>query len=580
MLTIRRGTARRWAIAVAATASGGETIAPSATASGHVMPGTRAIAAAATTPALAATRPTARDAMFFRLVLKSRIGVRNALTYRSGGSTTRKTISGSSSNRGIPGTSPTTSPPSRSSTGYGTRIFRETVTSAATITRRATSSTAVCISGSARYSVLHAAFRHRQRIENATQILLGHDLRVLRHVEERAPFRERLLDERRCLGVADVRRERGHGERRARIHELLRAVLVHLEPGDRLFAQDAHGVREDGRRETVREVDARHHHVELELPGLCAVRHRGVVADHLEAHLIHHLRYRWVDLARHDRGARLHRGDAQLAETGARPGHEQADVVADARHLDRRRSHAARDADERRHRLHRREEILRGLDRLAVPLGQIRAHALAKLRVGVEAGARGRAADAELAQLRAPRAKSRRRAAHAFGPAREFLTERDRHRVLQVGPAGLHAVGVARGLLGDRVGERVELRAERLRELERPETHRGGRRVVRRLGHIHVVVWVHVLVGAEAAAQDLVRAVGEDLVHVHVKAHARAGVEYIDNELIHVLSGEDLIARREDGVLAPFVETPSLAVRKRGGPLDPNEAADEIGRAS
>ena len=60
-----------------------------------------------------------------------------------------------------------------------------------------------------------------------------------------------------------------------------------------------------------------------------------------------------------------------------------------------------------------------------------------------------------------------------------------------------------------------------------------------------------------------------------MKADAGAGVEYIDNELIHVLSGEDLIARREDGVLAPFVETPSLAVRKRGGPLDPNEAADE-----
>src|SRR5207253_392110 len=83
---------------------------------------------------------------------------------------------------------------------------------------------------------------------------------------------------------------------------------------------------------------------------------------------------------------------------------------------------------------------------------------------------------------------------------------------------------------------------------------------------IHVVVRVHVLVGAEASAQDLVRAVGEDLVHVHVKADAGAGVEYIDNELIHVLSGEDLIARREDGVLAPFVETPGLAARKRGGP--------------
>jgi hypothetical protein len=52
-------------------------------------------------------------------------------------------------------------------------------------------------------------------------------------------------------------------------------------------------------------------------------------------------------------------------------------------------------------------------------------------------------------------------------------------------------------------------------------------------------------------------------------------MEYIDNELIHVLSGEDFVARREDGVLAALVETAGLAVRKRGGPLDPNEGPDE-----
>src|SRR5437762_13747291 len=80
--TTRLGTARRWAIAVAATASGGETIAPRAAASGQDMPGTNAIAMTATTPALTATRPIASELMFFRFVLKSRIGVRKALTYR------------------------------------------------------------------------------------------------------------------------------------------------------------------------------------------------------------------------------------------------------------------------------------------------------------------------------------------------------------------------------------------------------------------------------------------------------------------------------------------------------------------
>ncbi len=42
IVTIRRGTPRRWKIAVAATASGGATIAPSVRAAAHGMVGTRA----------------------------------------------------------------------------------------------------------------------------------------------------------------------------------------------------------------------------------------------------------------------------------------------------------------------------------------------------------------------------------------------------------------------------------------------------------------------------------------------------------------------------------------------------------
>ncbi len=67
-------------MALAATASGGETIAPRAAASGQDMPGTSAIAMAATTAALAATSPIASELMFFRFERKSRIGVKNALT--------------------------------------------------------------------------------------------------------------------------------------------------------------------------------------------------------------------------------------------------------------------------------------------------------------------------------------------------------------------------------------------------------------------------------------------------------------------------------------------------------------------
>jgi hypothetical protein len=76
----RRGTARRSITAVAATASGGDTIAPSATATGMVIAGTSASATPATAAVLATTRPTASDAMFPISALKLRIGVKNAAT--------------------------------------------------------------------------------------------------------------------------------------------------------------------------------------------------------------------------------------------------------------------------------------------------------------------------------------------------------------------------------------------------------------------------------------------------------------------------------------------------------------------
>src|SRR5439155_706367 len=81
--------------------------------------------------------------------------------------------------------------------------------------------------------------------------------------------------------------------------------------------------------------------------------------------------------------------------------------------------------------------------------------------------------------------------------------------------------------------------AKRLRQVERREAHRGRRGVVRGLAHVHVVVGVHVLVRPETATEDLVGAVGQNLVDVHVERDARAGMEDVDDELVDVLPGED-----------------------------------------
>ena len=63
-------------MAVAATASGGDTMAPRTNAAGQPRPGTIACAAAATPAVVARTSPTARSVMGRRFAWKSRSDVK------------------------------------------------------------------------------------------------------------------------------------------------------------------------------------------------------------------------------------------------------------------------------------------------------------------------------------------------------------------------------------------------------------------------------------------------------------------------------------------------------------------------
>ena len=103
--------------AVAATASGGDTIAPSTNATGQLMPGTTAWATQATAVVVTTTRPTASSAIGRRLAAKSRHDVNHAAANRIGGRNSSSTSSGSMSTCGRPGTSASASPPSTSRIG-------------------------------------------------------------------------------------------------------------------------------------------------------------------------------------------------------------------------------------------------------------------------------------------------------------------------------------------------------------------------------------------------------------------------------------------------------------------------------
>src|SRR5262245_54133378 len=106
--------------AATATASGGDTIAPSTKADGQGSAGTSACATAATAAIVTRTRPTESSEIERRCHRKSRQDVLKADQYSRGGMKTRKMTSGESVARGSSGMNASSVPPSTSRTGEGT----------------------------------------------------------------------------------------------------------------------------------------------------------------------------------------------------------------------------------------------------------------------------------------------------------------------------------------------------------------------------------------------------------------------------------------------------------------------------
>ncbi len=179
MVTICRGSRSRCAIAVAAMASGGETIAPSTRATGHAIPGTSAWTAAATAVVVAMTSPTARSVIEKRFVRKSRHEVKYPAAYRMGGRKSRKTICGSSVTCGRDGTNPSPIPATTRTIGYGTFTLRARNASAVVRTRRVRIVSTVRTPDSRLQSGSHVMSERTAIVAGASGLVGGHCLRRL-----------------------------------------------------------------------------------------------------------------------------------------------------------------------------------------------------------------------------------------------------------------------------------------------------------------------------------------------------------------------------------------------------------------
>jgi len=208
---------------------------------------------------------------------------------------------------------------------------------------------------------------------------------------------------------------------------------------------------------------------------------------------------------------------------------------------------------------------------------QLLGHARAELGMSVESCAYRGAAQGELAQMseRGPHVGDAM--VELRHPAGDFLPERERGGILQMGAPDLDDAHERFGLRRESVAQRRKRGHEPIMDgLNGGDAHRGGKNVVRGLPVVDLVVGMHSALLAALSAEELARPVGENLVHVHVGLRARACLPDHERKLAVVLSGEHLVGGGGDGSRLLLGKLLQFYVHPRARALDHRERSDQL----
>ena len=207
---------------------------------------------------------------------------------------------------------------------------------------------------------------------------------------------------------------------------------------------------------------------------------------------------------------------------------------------------------------------------------------VAEARMRVEAGADRRAAERQRHQARRARSRS---------PARASSSCATQPEITWPSVNGVASCRCVRPIitmsanacaLASSVARRRSSAGSRRRSssLDRRDVHDGGKRVVRRLPAVDVVVRMDRLFRADDAAGELDRAVGDHLVGIHVRLRAGTGLKHdqrkfavelaVDHFLRRALDQRDLVGRQFAELAVGDAPRLSSARRTRGSPGGPS----------
>ena len=219
------------------------------------------------------------------------------------------------------------------------------------------------------------------------------------------------------------------------------------------------------------------------------------LADHFRNHRIH--------LARHDRRAGLHGGQADFIKPTARAGGKPAKVVADFGKLHGSGLHRAAHQGKRAAVLGGLHQIFRDSNSQAADVAEVHGAELGISRRAVDAGADGGGSHVDIEKL----LRSALDVADAIfdhrGVGTEFLAQRHRHGILIFRAAHFQHVGEFLRLFDKCVSQFPQGGGGVTHRENDTQLDRGRVGVVRRLGTVHVVVRVKEFVLPFAVAKDL-----------------------------------------------------------------------------
>jgi hypothetical protein len=404
------------------------------------------------------------------------------------------------------------------------------------------------------------------------QLRFGQTGHFLGDIEHGAAFGVGALGDPGRGFVADHRIQRGDEDRVA-CQRGGDAVAPDREPGDRRIGQLRHRRRQQGNRlqQVVR--DQRQHHVELEVAALPGHGNRGVIADDLRADHAQRFGNHRIDLARHDRRARLQGRQLDLAQARERPGIHPAQVVADLHQRAGQHVELSRQFHRRILRRDAFEQVVRLGEFRPAGLRQGGAGTARETRIGVDAGSDRGAAERQALQALERVEQPLLRRLQLRRPGAHLLRHGQRHCIHQVGAAGLDDIAQLRGAPVDGLAQVSQRRQQALaRRQGRGHLDRAGNHVVGTLPEVDVVIRMYAL--AAGAGRER----GDHLVRIHVRGRAGPGLEHIHRKMCVMGTAGDITRRQRNGARQFWCQVSERGIGLRGCRLDQAEGADEVAR--